>query len=335
MSKTAKIWLIVAAVLTALGLLIFVGAVAACGMDFAKLGTVAYTTETYEVSGGFDKISIDVSTTEVELKLADDGRCEAVCYESDKVRHSARVESGTLVIDTVDTRKWWEYLTVSFDTPKMTLYLPESDYGALKIETDTGDIAVPSDFSFGTVDIDGDTSDVQLLASVSGEVKIELSTGRISLDGVKAGRLNLSTNTGGIKLNNVRADGDAAIETDTGEVQLANVLCVDLSVDSATGNVELKAVTAGTLAVESNTGNVRFDGSDAQSITVNTDTGNVTGTLLSDKIFFAESDMGSVKVPKTSSGGRCEITTDTGNINISIKPSSAADSLAPDSLVLD
>ena len=100
MSKTAKIWLIVAAVLTALGLLIFVGAVAACGMDFAKLGTVAYTTETYEVSGGFDKILIDVSTTEVELKLADDGRCKAVCYESDKVRHSARVESGTLVIDT-------------------------------------------------------------------------------------------------------------------------------------------------------------------------------------------------------------------------------------------
>ena len=41
--------------------------------------------------------------------------------------------------------------------------------------------------------------------------------------------------------------------------------------------------------------------------------------LFSDKIFFASTDTGSVNVPKTTTGGRCEITTDTGDIDIVVE----------------
>lgn len=44
----------------------------------------------------------------------------------------------------------------------------------------------------------------------------------------------------------------------------------------------------------------------------------MTGSLLSDKIFFAQSDVGSVDVPKTTTGGICEITTATGAIEMTI-----------------
>ena len=47
--------------------------------------------------------------------------------------------------------------------------------------------------------------------------------------------------------------------------------------------------------------------------------GDIEGTLLTDKIFMAESDIGEVDVPKTTSGGRCEINTNTGDIDIEIK----------------
>ncbi len=47
--------------------------------------------------------------------------------------------------------------------------------------------------------------------------------------------------------------------------------------------------------------------------------GDVKGTLLSEKAFFAESDTGDIDVPKTNVGGRCEITTDTGDIQIQIQ----------------
>lgn len=64
---------------------------------------------------------------------------------------------------------------------------------------------------------------------------------------------------------------------------------------------------------------MEFNHCDAETICVNTDTGSVTGTLLTDKVFIIETDTGSVDVPKSITGGRCEITTDTGNIRITIE----------------
>ena len=45
----------------------------------------------------------------------------------------------------------------------------------------------------------------------------------------------------------------------------------------------------------------------------------LTGTLRTEKVFITASDTGKVNVPKTITGGRCEITTATGNIEIEVK----------------
>lgn len=50
-----------------------------------------------------------------------------------------------------------------------------------------------------------------------------------------------------------------------------------------------------------------------------TDTGNVAGSLLSEKVFLTDSGVGRVDGPKTTSGSVCEIRTDTGNIQITLK----------------
>lgn len=62
-----------------------------------------------------------------------------------------------------------------------------------------------------------------------------------------------------------------------------------------------------------------FDGSDAAEIYVRTSTGSVKGTLLSEKVFITETSTGSVSVPKTVTGGKCEIRTSTGDIQIEIR----------------
>jgi cytoskeletal protein RodZ len=66
------------------------------------------------------------------------------------------------------------------------------------------------------------------------------------------------------------------------------------------------------------TGDVTFEGSDAASIKVETSSGDVTGTLLSDKIFRYKANTGRVELPQTTTGGVCDITTDTGDIIIRI-----------------
>ena len=44
----------------------------------------------------------------------------------------------------------------------------------------------------------------------------------------------------------------------------------------------------------------------------------MTGSLLTGKVFATETATGSVEIPHTAEGGRCEIKTATGNIRITI-----------------
>ncbi len=319
MSKTVKIWLVAAAALILIGGILFAGVMFVNGWDLHKLGTVTYTTSTYEADGDFQSIYINVDTTEVEFVYTDGEQCRIVCFEDEKVRHSAAVQNGTLVIDTVDTRKWYEYISLSFDRPKMTVYLPQNTYNSLRIETDTGNITVPKELSFDTLIIDGDTSNVNCFASARQSMEIKLSTGDIRLEAIAAGQLKLKTSTGRIHVNTADVGGDIRIETDTGKVELADTSCGDLYAESDTGSVTLKNVIgSGKFTIESDTGSIMFEDSDAAEISAETDTGNVTGTLLSDKIFIAETSTGRVDVPKTSTGGKCEIKTSTGNIRITV-----------------
>ncbi len=319
MSKAVKIWLTVALALVALGVILFTGAMIANGWDLNKLGTVTYTTNIYEVDGDFKNISIDVETTEIEFVPADNGRCKIVCFEDEKVRHSASVQNGTLTVNTVDTRKWYEHFSISFDRPKMTVYLPRNEYDSLSIETDTGDIAIPKDFSFDTLKIDGDTSDVDCFASASRGIEIKLSTGDIRLEDIVTEQLKLTTDTGRIRVNTADVGDSIKIETDTGRVELTDTSCNDLYAESDTGSITLKNVIgAGSFTIESDTGDITLDRSDAAEIYVDTDTGDVTGTLLSDKVFLTETSTGRVSVPKTITGGKCELKTSTGDIKIEV-----------------
>lgn len=321
MNKTVKTWLIVAAVLVVLGGILFTGAMFANDWDFDKFSTVTYTTNTYEVNGSFNSISIDVDTTGIEFVPTDDETCSIVCFEEESVKHSATVQNGTLVIDTADTRKWYEYIIcLSFSQPKMTVYLPENEYDSLFIETNTGNITIPEDFSFKTLNIQGDTSDVNCFASVLQDIEIKLSTGDICLEAFAAGQLKLTTDTGQIQVSAADVSGDIRIETDTGKVNLTDTSCENLFAQSDTGYITMKNVIgAESLIAQSDTGDVRFENSDAAEISVKTDTGDVTGTLLSDKIFITETSTGRIDVPKTTTGGSCEIQTSTGDIKIDVR----------------
>lgn len=77
-------------------------------------------------------------------------------------------------------------------------------------------------------------------------------------------------------------------------------------------------ITADRFSIERSTGDVKFEGCDAAELYVKTTTGSVSGTLLTDKVFLTDTKTGSVDVPGTVTGGRCEIRTNTGDIKVKI-----------------
>ncbi|MBP5165941.1 MAG: DUF4097 family beta strand repeat protein, partial [Oscillospiraceae bacterium] len=105
----------------------------------------------------------------------------------------------------------------------------------------------------------------------------------------------------------------------TGKARITDVSCESLVCGGSTGDIVLKnTVASDSFDINSGTGDVRFESCDAGRITVKTSTGSVTGTLRTEKVFIAKASAGKADVPDTSAGGRCEITTSTGNIHIGL-----------------
>ena len=107
-----------------------------------------YETNIHEVHEVFNSISIRTDTADIAFVPSDDEMCKVVCYEDAKKRHTIEVQDGTLMINVVNNKKWYDYIGVNIDSPKITVYLPEAEYSSLVIEESTGDIKISKDFGF-------------------------------------------------------------------------------------------------------------------------------------------------------------------------------------------
>ena len=75
----------------------------------------------------------------------------------------------------------------------------------------------------------------------------------------------------------------------------------------------------GKLNIKRTTGDVIFSKFDANEIYIETDTGDVIGGLLSEKIFNIDTSTGDKIYPNSTTGGKCEVKTSTGDIIINIE----------------
>ena len=319
MKKSVKIWLMTAGLLVIIGALMVTSAACSVNGDFSKLGMVTYERNTYEVGEEFHNVSIYTDTADIRFIRSEGEACKVVCDEREKVKYSVSVEEGTLSIALMDEREWFDYIGISFQTPVVNVYLPKTEYGALLIEESTGDIEIPDVFQFESMDVSVSTGNVTSRASASGDVKIKTSTGDIHVENVTAKAMDLFVSTGKVTASKVVCE-DMTVGVSTGDAYLSDISCQSFTSMGSTGDIALKnVIVSEKCSIERSTGDVKFEGFDAVEITITTDTGDVTGALLTGKDFEVETDTGSVKVPQDREGGKCEITTDTGDINITIK----------------
>ena len=275
----------------------------------------------YDVEEAFNNINIDGDTSKITFYKATDGKCKVECIESEKNYHEVSVSENTLFIKEIDETKWYmQAFSFNFYKKEVKIYLPNDNYDVLTIKNDTGDIDIPSTFSFNNLVIDLSTGDVHLKANVSNDINIKSSTGYIYLDDLTCKNLSITTSTGHKELTNVNVEEDVNLLSSTGKVKINGLNCKNLKIEADTGDISLiKVIATNNLNIETSTGDVTFDASDAETIKVNTSTGDVKGNLLTEKSFYAHSSSGKVNVPKTT-GNICEIETSTGKIDIEVKP---------------
>lgn len=281
MKNSTKIWLIAATVLLIVGTTMLAVLILKYNWDFDKLSAKKFETNSYNINDEFNNISINTNDADITFALAKDGKCKVECYEETKAKHSVEVRGDTLFVNVCNEKSWYDYIGIYFKSAKITVYLPETEYSSF--------------------DIKGMTSDV-------------------CIENIGMESLNISVSTGDVTASDIICGGDITVGVSTGDLHLTNIVCKNVISQGSTGDILLKNVIASEkFSLKRSTGDIEFDGSDAAEIFAKTTTGDVTGSLLSEKVFTAQTGTGTVKVPKSTNGGKCEINASTGDIKIKIK----------------
>jgi hypothetical protein len=287
--------------------------------DFKKLTTFKYQTNNYEITEDFSNILVESSTANIVFVKSTDGKCKVDCYEKEKLTHVVEVVDDTLTIKVNDKRKWYDYVGIDFDIEVITVSLPETSYNNLVVNSNTSDVQIPSGFNFNSINVTVSTGDITNKATTVDGIKIKTTTGNICVENSSAKFIDLSVSTGKISIQNVEVLNDVKFNVSTGKSIVKNVTCKSLTSSGSTGDVNLENVIVNEiLNVKRSTGDVNLTKVDANEIRIKTSTGDVKGSILTEKVFIVNTDTGKKVVPNTTTGGRCEITTSTGDIVITI-----------------
>ena len=224
---------------------------------------------------------------------------------------------GGILFAGVMTVLKWDFMKLSTVSYEINTYEIPETFDCISVKTDTADI----EFAYSkdgkcTVVCHEDVNAKHDVTVEDGVLHIALVDERSVLDYVG---LNFTKTEITVYLPKTEY-GSLSIEESAGDIRLQQEFTFeDIDILSSTGDVYCSASALGLLRIQTNTGDVTFDGCDAAEIFVETDTGDVTGRLLTEKIFYAQTDTGKVDVPDSITGGRCEISTNTGDIAVLVR----------------
>lgn len=295
------------------GLIVTFGIVNGNGVNNNMIG------KEYSLTESFENIEIDIDTADIEFIKSDENKVKVT--EREKEYHKVKVIDNRLVIKSYNELKWFERIfNFNFKKKKVQIYLNKTSFDKLNINESTGDIKIPSDFSFNDAIVNLSTGDVSFDAKVTNDLSIDSSTGKVTVQNFDGRDIVINGSTGDLELINSVLTGDLVISRSTGDITLANVRANNLKGKASTGDFTLVDVLiTNQINVKTSNGDIELNDSDAATLYIETSTGKVTGTLLTEKVFVVETSTGKVNVPKTQSGGLCEIHTSTGKVNIEIK----------------
>lgn len=330
--------LILSAVCILLGHAIAFSGMIMIGFDFTKLNTVQYITKTYTVAEDFQNITIHSREHNITLAKSEDDTCKVVYTTNKGMDCDIAVSNRRLTITYTDTRAWYERIGIHGDNTSITVYLPQTQYDALYLQSVSGNIQVADPFGFASAKLISAGGNVRFCSDVNDRLEIQTTSGDIAVYDSTGKIVNISTTSGNAVLTNISAE-KAEITTVSGDLAQENVDCSILLAETTSGEMQLKdaaigklhlsttsgdmllseSTTTGSTDISTISGNVRLDRANLSAVKIKTISGNVKGTLTKAMEFYSETTSGSIRLPASdSAGGYFKVITTSGNVEITI-----------------
>ena len=265
-------------------------------------GSTSLVTKNYPVSGSFSSVSVTEYYADVQLRASRDGSVSVTTRDTQDVTHTVQVVNGTLTISRPEPNLGQRIFHDDDDDPTVIVYLPAGDYGALTVNTTSGDVESSGQLNFATANLTTTGGDIDITGSVTQSLVCTTTSGDVDISSPAAGAVQVNTTSG--------------------DVELTGASIQSLSIHTNTGDADLeRTVAAGAIEISTTTGDIELERSDAASLTLSTTSGDVEGSLLTGKTFSASSTSGRVSVPASTPGaGACNVSTTSGSIRLTVRP---------------
>ena len=310
---------LIATAVTVIGAVLMAVGYVASGKNLDNMSMSKIKTETYEPGEDFDDITIKAGSADVTLMLSEDGKCKIDVKDFEGVAYTVKVEDGILSVNSKDDRSWYKKtFNFGFGTNRqyIKVYLPEKVYKSVKLSSSSGDIKVEKEIAAESISVSASSGDVSQYGSAD-EVTISASSGDVKADGT-AKKISVDTSSGDI-IYTCEAD-EVTVKASSGDITVKGSANTSLDVKTSSGDIAVHdIVCSGLLKMKSTSGDIDFYSCDAGELQIEASSGDVDGSLLSENIFSTSSKSGDIKVPKSSGGEICDVTTSSGDIEITIK----------------
>ena len=246
MRRSKKIAILTACALIIVGFVLALSALIVMKFDLSRLNTLDYHTATYPIQESFSAIQVDVTDCDVQLLPSQDGTCRVECPESRTSHYAVEVKQGVLTVSQNDTGAWYNHVGIYLGPVELTIYLPQDQYERLSVDSLSGTVSVPDNFSFDNLQVYTTSGSVYLAAQVTEEVCVDTVSGELELTGTQPQALRLQSTSGNVTLTDCDAKA-IHIETISGNVSAALTSSKTFSVQTVSGDVRTPQGTTGDL----------------------------------------------------------------------------------------
>ena len=320
MRKSAKISLIIAALLLVFGAVLCFGGLTLTHFDLNRLNDPSSLPVTREqvVSEPFTDLEIDGLSCAVRLRPSADGSCHIRLTTDRPLTLTDSLQGNTLTVKVEEEHSVRIHFPLRPD--ELLIELPQAQYGRLEIATASGEIEIPADFTFEKAKLDATSGSLSLMASVSGAAELHTSSGAIRIKNTQLGSLEAEAASGTITLENLTVKGNAELEATSGSIIMDGLTAQKLDAETTSGTIKaINVLLNEDMDLETASGSIRLSSCDAPRIELESSSGSISGTLRTGKLFSARSSSGSIRLPENSGSELCTVTTASGSIDLSVE----------------
>lgn len=306
------------------------------GISVKQISNTKYTDKTFTVKDSFDAISVEVASEDVKLFTTDgDNRIEVHVQEDKRV--SVEVKGDRLIVKCDNEN--FKMFNFDYEETYVHLYLNKTDFDdRIIVDTASGDVRIPKDFSFGEMIVNTASGDSYIEADVSGNVVVNAASGKVTLLGLKASSVSINTASGDIKAESLdvkeqlymsSASGNHTVTSSKAGSLVSDTSSGDTNVtgtnidmlfkrNAASGETKIKDTVSDSFEGDVTSGDIEFEKYDAHKIYIETTSADVEGSFKSGKQFSTDTTSGDIKVPADEGSDTCRIETVSGDVNIKI-----------------